>query len=363
MWRHQLSAVLSTLVLVTGCAGTTATEPETVRPAPGGLPPLYFSKNGSLYVSDPVGDPPRKLTAGPGDTDPAPSPDGRSVAYVHQVNPEQSGGELRVLDIASGNTRRLVDPADLEPTFEGDEPTVTTPRWSPAGDRIAFLKATLGGGGFLLTAAVDTGEVTAPPEPLFADFGYAWSPDGRTIVWVGGRSDVSPVDVAVYPVGGTSTTLVSGTNAMSVSYAADGSVVFANAEVTGSAFLTAPFALRDGGLYTVRAGEPPVPLLSGPNGYADVQALPSGAVAFTVWSADDKSRTIGVLEDGHTRELAETPGDAPPPVWCAERGEMATAYVGTAPDRPLLVHRGSNDPTRIDSGVDAFAWGSAQTGG
>lgn len=359
-----MAAVLAAVALVTGCSGSTATESVTAPSAPGPLPPIYFAKNGSLYVSDPDGGAPRKLTDGPGDTDPAPSPDGRSVAYVHRANPEQSGGELRVLDIASGDTRRLVDPADVEPRFDGDEPTVTTPRWSPAGDRIAFLEATFGGGGFLLTAAVDTGEVTTPPEPLFADFGYSWSPDGRKIAWAGGRSDVSPVDVSVYTVGGTSTTLVADTNVMSVSYAADGrSIVFANADATRSAFLSVPFALRNGGVYTVREGEPPVPLLSGPNAYADVQALPSGAVAFTVWSADETSRTIGVLEDGDNFELAETPGGAPAPVWFAQGAETAMAYIGTAPDHPLLVQSGTTDPIRIDSGADAFAWGPTQTGG
>ena len=127
------------------------------------------------------------------------------------------------------------------------------------------------------------------------------------------------MDVSVYTVGGTSTTLVADTNVMSVSYAADGrSIVFANADATRSAFLSVPFALRNGGVYTVREGEPPVPLLSGPNAYADVQALPSGAVAFTVWSADETSRTIGVLEDGDNFELAETPGGASEPVWFAQ---------------------------------------------
>jgi Tol biopolymer transport system component len=244
------------------------------------------------------------------------------------------------------------------PRFDGDQPQITTPRWSPVGDRIAFLKATFGGGGFLLTADAGTGEVTAPPEPLFADFGYAWSPDGRRIAWAGGRSDVSPVDVGVYTVGETSKPVARDTNATAVSYSTDGrSVVFANADATGDAFADIPFGLRVGGIYSVSPGERPVSLYGGADAYADVQVIADGAVAVAVWSADQRRKDIAIIENGTRRDVAETPGDAPAPVWTVAGTEPAVAYVGAGTDRPLLTKREGGAPQTIDSGADAYAWG------
>lgn len=351
--------MLAVASLIPGCSNS-----DTNERAGADLPALFFSVGGALYVSDPAGGVPRKLTDGPGDTDPAPSPDGRRVAYVHRNDPAEPGGELRVLDVSTGDSRRLVDPGALVPKFDADQPQITAPRWSPTGDRVAFLKATYGGGGFLLTAAADSGEVSAPPEPLFADFGYAWSPDGRRIVWVGGRSDVSPVDVGEYMVGGVSRPVLRGVNATAVDYSPDGrSIVFANADATGSAFAAIPFELRGGGIYSVVPGERPVALLSGSDAVSDVsdvQALPGQAVGFAAWSGDQRTRNIAIAENGVCRDVGDTPGDAPAPVWAVEsRGVIALAYVGNTADRPLLVTTDGAPPKKIGSGVEAFAWGAA----
>lgn len=342
--------ILAAVVVVAGCGGTAA---EEAGPSSG--PALFYAKDGAIYLSDPAGAPARKITEGPGDTDPAPSPDGKRMAYVHKANAEEPGGELRVLDIATGQSRRLVDPAALVPKFDEDRPQATSPRWSPAGDRIAFLKATFGGGGFLLTADADTGAVTAPRTTLFADFDYAWSPDGRQIAWTGGRSDVSPVDVNVYTVGESSTPVVTDTNATSVDFAADRrSVLFTNSDATGNGYTAIPFRLRAGGVYSYLPSQRPAALYSGSGAYADVQALPSGAVAFTEWSADQKTKAITVVENGTPRTVADTPGGAPSPTWT---GTDVVAYVAPGSSRALVVKRGGEEPTQIAVGVDAFAWG------
>ncbi|MEK1151820.1 hypothetical protein OSI87_19445, partial [Mycobacterium ulcerans] len=57
------------------------------------MPALFYAKAGSLYVSDPAGTPGRKLTDGPADTQPAPSPDGTRVAYVHKNSTSDYGGD------------------------------------------------------------------------------------------------------------------------------------------------------------------------------------------------------------------------------------------------------------------------------
>lgn len=351
--------LLAATVVVTGCAGPATTGPTGI---PAG-PALVYAKSGSLYVSDPAGAPGRKLTDGPGDTEPAPSPDGTRIAYVRKADPAQAGGELWVLDVESGDAKRLVDPASLVPKFDGDRPETGSPHWSPAGDRIAFLKTGAGGGGFLLTADAGTGAVQAPDTPLYADYNYSWAPDGKRIAWAGGRSDVSPVDVSVLTVGGGSEVLAKGTNATSVSYGHDGrSVLFSNLDATESLFTEIPFGLRAGGIYTVDPANPsaaPKPLMSGTGAYTDVAALPSGDVAFSEWTQEQKAKSIMLLGKDHsTRKIAETRTDSARPTW----NRNTVAYIGTADDRPLLVTNPDATTTKVAEGVEDFAWGG-QTGG
>lgn len=358
--------IVAAVAITTGCAGPTPAE----RPGPPAGLALFYAKSGALYVSAPVGAPGRKLTDGPGDTQPAPSPDGKRVAYVHKSQSDDVGGELRVLDVASGESHRLVDPAGLVPTFDGDRPQVNSPRWSPTGDRIAFLKATDGGGGFLLTASADTGAVLAPEKPLLADFGYAWSPDGTRIVWAGGRSDVSPVDVNVLTVGAASEPIVKGTNATSVGFDGDArTVVFSNEDATGSLFTAIPFTLRAGGIYTVAPPGAAKALISGTASYTDVQALPGGGLAASEWIGPEwKDKTVLILApDGTKRTIAVTPGDAPGPVWSvttASGKAVTVAYIAEEPGRPLRVAQGDaaadtiDDSANSDGGgtIDALAW-------
>ena len=333
-------------MLLASCG--TGTDREAVRSSL-----LFYARDGAIYVSDHTG-PPRQLTSGPGDTHPAPSPDGKRVAYIHRTAADEPGGELWVVDLDSGGNRRLVDPAALVPTFADERPGVEYPRWSPTGDRIAFLKATFGGGGFLLTAAADSGVVLAPDKPLFADPGYSWSPDGSRIVWVGGRSDVRPVDVAVLTVGGSSTAVATDTNAVSATFDRDGrSILFSNGDATGDLFASIPFALRKGGIYAVDPSASPALLFGGTAFYSDVQALKTGEIGFTESDEKARTKTIRVLgSDRAPRTVTATAFDAPPPAW-ADDGSLA--YVGDSAQRPLLV-KTDGDPRQIDKGVEAFDW-------
>lgn len=361
-----------TIMMVSGCAGRErAGAPTSAGPDTEHKPALFYSKDGSLYVSDPAGTPGRKLTDGPADTDPAPSPDGSRLAFVRKASRTDGGGQLWVLDLSADSApasspRRLVDPATLVPNFGGDDPagsTLERPRWSPKGDRIAFLKSTYGGGGFLLTAAADTGVVLPPRQPLFADEGYAWSPDGVQIAWTGGRSDVSPVDVNVYTVAESSTAIIKDTNATSVDFdAINRSVMFTNSDATGNLFAAIPFKLRAGGVYSYQPPAPPTPLFAGSGGYADVAALWRGAIGFTQWSADQRTKSIQVVNPGgDPRMIGDTRGDAPGPEWVGD----TVAFIGTADDRPLMITTDrdpakggqKDDPRQIDADVDAFAWG------
>lgn len=368
--------------MMAGCAGTKETgAPASTGPRVDHKPVLFYAKGGSLYVSDPAGTPGRKLTDGPGDFQPAPSPDGRRLAFVRKV-PESgpptpctnNGGELWVLDLSADSApasapRRLVDPAALAALYGPNDPFTCTnlksPRWSPTGDRIAFLNSS-GRGGNLLTAAAATGAVQARSSKLFADDNkYAWAPDGKHIVWVGARYDFSPVDVAVLNVvDGTSQPVATGTNAGSVAYADDGrSVLFTNGDATGPE-TARPFTLPVGGIYSVEPPAAPRPVLAG-TPYGNVAALPGGAIGFTQSGPNPRAEgiqqtmSIQVVDPGGVpRTIADAQG--PSPAWVAD----TVAFIGTAEDRPLLIATDrtpandsqNNEPQQVDVGVDAFAW-------
>jgi hypothetical protein len=193
--------------------------------------------------------------------------------------------------------------------------------------------------------------------------------------------DVSPVDVGVLGVGvgvgvgGASQPVATGTNASSVDYADDGrAVLFANGDATGSLFSAIPFTLRGGGIYSVEPPAAPRPVFTGTGSYDDVAALWRGAIGFTQWSPDQRTKSIQVVNPGgspHT--IAETRSDAPGPAWVGD----TVAYIGTADERPLMIvadRNPANDSQKnlndqkdqtdqkeqaqqIDVGVDAFAWG------
>ncbi|MFZ0833266.1 MAG: hypothetical protein WAM92_09315 [Mycobacterium sp.] len=335
---------------------------------------LFYTKAGSLYVSDRAGTPGRKLTDGPADTQPAPSPDLSQVAFVRKATASDYGGELWVLDLSPqlepvGPPRRLVDPAAL-PSGSGDLPPMAGhPRWSPTGQRVAFVDNSNDGmvdGGVLLVAAADTGVLVPAQQPPFADSAFAWAPDGRHIAWTQARSDVSPVTINVLAVDGASTPVATDTNAFSVTYGKDGqAVLFANGDASGPDFATIPFAVRTGGIYSVTTpggagAKPPAPtaLFTTPGSYySDIAALDSGGLAFTAQGADVSSKTIQVLDEGSSvprTTVTDVAAAAQGPGWSV--GDFV-AYIDTSPESSLVVtDLDSRSPRRVDTGVDTFAW-------
>lgn len=144
-----------------------------------------------LWLVSADGGEPRRLTAGPGDTSPAWSPDGDRLAFLRD-------GQVAVLDLDGGEPERLTD----LPLGAG------TPRWSPDGRRIAFSAPVDPNGGargpmvsdgldYQVDGAgmygaireqvhvldLDSREVrpfTDGPESAGTP---AWSPDGRTLAF------------------------------------------------------------------------------------------------------------------------------------------------------------------------------------
>ncbi|KZS85598.1 hypothetical protein B4U45_08270 [Mycobacterium persicum] len=390
------------VLALAGCNSASRTNPTPAKPAPTSrttapmtIRPgaLFYTKAGSLYVSEPAGTPGRKLTDGPADAQPAPAPDLSQVAFVRKATAADYGGELWILDLSPqlepvGGPRRLVDPAALTRGGGDVPPMVASPRWSPTGKQVAFVDNPTGGavdGGYLLVAAADTGALAPTQQKLFAESGFAWAPDGHHIAWVQARSDVRPADVNVLAVGGESTPAATDTNASSVTYTKDGqAILFANGDASGLDAGVPSFAVRTGGIYSVAAAAEiggklptPTPLFTKPGShYGDIAVLGSGAVAFTTQSAGrsaaDPSKTIQVLDAGSSLpRTTVTDGavmsicqDSPrggrvcnaaqAPVWGA--GDFV-AYLDTSSGNWLVVTDLDNrSPTRIDTGADSFAW-------
>ena len=342
--------------------------PLSIGPSPT-RPALFYAKAGALYISDPAGSPGRKLTDGPADTQPAPSPDGAHLAYAHKANASDEGSEVWVLDLSPqgeviGTPRRLVGKDQLPAPVEMLPRKFESPRWSPNGKEVAFLELEEGGG-LLFVADAQTGAVPRSQPLLFAK-SYAWAPDGKHIAWVGGRSDVSPVAVSVFTVGGGSAPVVNGTNAFGVTYGNDGqSVLFANGDASGMVSAETPFAIDQGGIYSVATpdggpADPPAtpkPLVTGQAYYGDVAALASGAVAFTAADATSASKKLRLLKDPSAQSattIGDVATDPPGPAWGP--GDVV-AFLDTSPGRRLVVlgPQGSA-PKKVDTGVDSFAW-------
>ena len=111
--------------------------------------------------------------------DPQISPDGRRIAYVRRTNDimrDAAVSSIWLIDVASGAQSPLV-------TGEGLH---ASPRWSPGGERLAYVSSGGGdgeGGPQLHVRWMDTGASAAitalaePPETM------AWSPDGSRIAF------------------------------------------------------------------------------------------------------------------------------------------------------------------------------------
>ena len=111
--------------------------------------------------------------------DPQLAPDGRSIAFVvsrANLDENRYDADLTLVDVDSGTLRPLTS----------ERRGVGQPRWSPGGDRLAFL-ASVGTGRDahlqVFVLAMTGGEakrITNAPNGVQQ---YAWSPDGSTIVY------------------------------------------------------------------------------------------------------------------------------------------------------------------------------------
>ena len=182
----------------------------------------YFQNYTNLYSISSAGGSVRQITFNDAviETAPAPSPDGKTLAYFART---RRGAKILLLDLEEQHGW----PHFLEP---GDD-TESFPVWSPDGKNLAFVR-----GGDLWIRSMESGSSKKLIEPAHAGGNRSpvWSPDGRRIAYLAGRSGYSQVGVVDLETGQVTPITYSQRDHGDVAWSPDGSeLAFVQSDETG----------------------------------------------------------------------------------------------------------------------------------
>ena len=104
------------------------------------------------------------------------SPDGSKVAYVRRtmdIMTDRARDNIWIVDADGGNHRPIVSGAD----------SYSSPRWSPSGDRIAYVTSAEGRGAEIHVRWMDSGQSAMLTNVTESPSSITWSPDGKQIAF------------------------------------------------------------------------------------------------------------------------------------------------------------------------------------
>lgn len=194
--------------------------------------------------------------------DPQIAPDGKSIVIVvARANYDENryDSDLVLVDIASGNQR----------TLTSERRSVSQPRFSPSGDRIAFLSnvaPSTGGAGRSLTSAIDRNMARS-----------IWMPDSKSLLV--GANDGTRVSLWLQPLDGPARKLDLGRLSPSSSFWVDVAV-----GKDGAIAFTATDPSRPAELYYMASAAAPPKRLTNLN--AEVAGLALGRTDVISWQSD-----------------------------------------------------------------------------
>jgi Tol biopolymer transport system component/DNA-binding winged helix-turn-helix (wHTH) protein len=158
------------------------------------------------------------------------SPDGRTLVYAGTIRPQFPAG-LVARDLATGSERVLTTPT---PDLGND----LSPRFSPDGSMVAFLRGTQSSREVWTVGLAPGAEAAHAGSPRGASYGLAWlGPRGPLLVaadWFGQRS-LNRLDLST-----RAATMVGARGARSVDVDRAGNLVFENAVYSANLFLVDP---------------------------------------------------------------------------------------------------------------------------
>lgn len=260
---------------------------------------------------------------------PAWSPDGQRLAF--QSTQDGVSG-IYVLDLASGNERRLTAPGI--PCSE--------PAWSPDGKKIVYSHET-----HLFVMDSGGGNVQQLiPGAMLATAAPAWSPDGKRIAFTGNFARSRAI--FLMNVDGTGITRITdGEGESEVAFSRDGRrIVFESTAPGNSDIFSGPVPRMLGRRLTFDAAEDRSPSLS-PTG---------GQIAFSSNRSGRPDIFVQDLGTGQVQNITNNPADDEHPAWSPDGMRIAFDSNRTGRKQVFVMKANGSDTVEIAGEATEPAW-------